>query len=288
MCNYASAACRHLPQGGKKIRPNQEVHFQSRVWGQVDLTAATAKVHQTIRALDSTGFQSQIIVEEVVFHSLSFYCSTCSKDPPMLNSLLIWKNIPRQFSFLVAKPSEATIWRLLVYLLLGPCCFLACSHFILLEWPSSGGQALPHLHIVTSKKSKSGPDPKNSKSGPDPKNPRGLDPKEKMNFPILQQASPLDQVLAKVCKSLNEVVCLTFCSLIPFYTEIPAVNIEWKILEIWIAGFLFSKVAHVTQAAGLRHMNNFCISASFPHTYTNIPGIASHCLPEVEQRNIAR
>ena len=179
----------------------------------------------------------------------------------------------------VAKPSEATIWRLLVYLLLGPCCFLACSHFILLEWPSSGGQALPHLHIVTSKK---------SKSGPDPKNPRGLDPKEKMNFPILQQASPLDQVLAKVCKSLNEVVCLTFCSLIPFYTEIPAVNIEWKILEIWIAGFLFSKVAHVTQAAGLRHMNNFCISASFPHTYTNIPGIVSQCLPEVEQRNIAR
>ena len=221
------------------------------------------------------------------FYSLSF-CSTCSKDPPVLNSLLIWKNIPRQFSFLVAKPSEATIWRLLVYLLLGPCCFLACSHFILLEWPSSGGQALPHLHIVTSKKSKSGPDPKNSKSGPDPKNPRGLDPKEKMNFPILQQASPLDQVLAKVCKSLNEVVCLTFCSLIPFYTEIPAVNIEWKILEIWIAGFLFSKVAHVTQAAGLRHMNNFCISASFPHTYTNIPGILSHCLPEVEQRNIAR
>ena len=127
MCNHASAACRHLPQGGKKIRPNQEVHFQSRVWGEVDLTAATAKVHQTIRALDPTGFQSQIIVEEVFFYSLSF-CSTCSKDPPVLNSLLIWKNIPRQFSFLVL-PSQAKP-------LFGDCLFIYFSA-LAVSWPSS-------------------------------------------------------------------------------------------------------------------------------------------------------
>ena len=85
-------------------------------------------------------------------------------------------------------------------------------------WPSTPSPSYCHLQEI--------------QEWPRSKNPRGPDPKEKMNFPILQQASPLDQVLAKVCKSLNEVVCLTFCSLIPFYTEIPAVNIEWKILEI--------------------------------------------------------
>ena len=267
MCNYASAACRHLPQGGKKIRPNQEVHFQSRVWGEVDLTAA--KVHQTIRALDPTGFQSQIIVEEVFFIPCLFVVHA-PKIPQCSIHCLSGKIFHGNFLFLL--PSQAKP-------LFGDCLFIYYSA-LAVSWPAptlscSSDPRVVAKHSLTFILSP-------------PKNPRGLDPKEKMNFPILQQASPLDQVLAKVCKSLNEVVCLTFCSLIPFYTEIPAVNIEWKILEIWIAGFLFSKVAHVTQAAGLRHMNNFCISASFPHTYTNIPGILSHCLPEVEQRNIAR
>ena len=42
---------------------------------------------------------------------------------------------------------QAAAWRLLVYLQLGPWCFLPESHFILLEWPSSGGRVLARLHI---------------------------------------------------------------------------------------------------------------------------------------------
>ena len=119
---------------------------------------------------------------------------------------------------------QAAVWRLLVYLLLGPWCFLPESHFILLEWPSSGGRVLARLHIGGVQEILS-----------------ASSPKENMNFPILhQKARPLDQVFAKVCKSLNEVACLTFSSLILFYTKIPPVNIDsrgemWK---IWF-GFLY-------------------------------------------------
>ena len=136
----------------------------------------------------------------------------------------------------VAKPSEATIWRLLVYLLLGPCCFLACSHFILLEWPSSGAcRLLAHLHIG-----------RGTVSLP-PGNPECSVSKRKHEFSNIAPEGarrPLDQVFAKVWKSSNEVACLTFSSLILFHTKIPLSTSTRgkKCGKIWIAvGFLFSK-----------------------------------------------
>ena len=124
MGNYASAACRHLPQGGKKIRPNQEVHFQSRVWGEVDPTA-TAKVHQTIRALDPTGFQSQIIVEEVFFIPCLFVVHA-PKIPQCSIHCLSGKIFHGNFLFLL--PSQAKP-------LFGDCLFIYYSA-LAVSWPA--------------------------------------------------------------------------------------------------------------------------------------------------------
>ena len=126
MCNYASAACRHLPQGGKKIRPNQEVHFQSRVWGEVDLRAATAKVHQTIRALDPTGFQSQIIVEEVFFIPPCLFVVHALKIPQCSIHCLSGKIFHGNFLFLL--PSQAKP-------LFGDCLFIYYSA-LAVSWPA--------------------------------------------------------------------------------------------------------------------------------------------------------
>ena len=101
--------------------------------------------------------------------------------------------------------------------------------------------------------------------------------KENMNLPILhQKARPLDQVFARVCKSLNEVACLTFSSLILFSTKIRPVNIEsreetWKNLNRRRISFLqgcSSSCDAWSLARCSRHMNNFCISAPPPHTQT--------------------
>ena len=51
-------------------------------------------------------------------------------------------------------------------------------------------------------------------------------------FQYCTRRRPLDQVFAKVCKSLNEVACLTFSSLILFHAKIPPVNIDSR-EEMW-------------------------------------------------------
>ena len=107
---------------------------------------------------------------------------------------------------------------------LGPWCFLPESNFILFEecltlkWCLPSTQA--HLHIgrsgnVTSKKSWV----------------LRLQ-KKTWIFQYCTRRRPLDQVFAKVCKSLNEVACLTFSSLILFHAKIPPVNIDSR-EEMW-------------------------------------------------------
>ena len=94
-------------------------------------------------------------------------------------------------------------------------------------------------------------------------------------FQYCTRRRPLDQVFAKVCKSLNEVACLTFSSLILFHAKIPPVNIDsreemWKNLNRRRISFLQGSCDAWSLADCGRHMNNFCISASLsiPHTQT--------------------
>ena len=167
--------------------------------------------------------------------------------------------IKQDFNFKEEECSKTTSWRLLVYLRPGPWCFLPESYFILLEWASSGVSSTSSPSFILL------PPPLNSQ-------------KENMNLPILhQKARPLDQVFARVCKSLNEVACLTFSSLILFPTKIRPVNIEsreetWKNLNRRRISFLQGCSSSWCDAWSLaswsRHMNNFCISASSPHTQT--------------------
>ena len=180
--------------------------------------------------------------------------------------------IKQDFNFKEEECSKTTSWRLLVYLQPGPCCFLLYPARVTLEWCFE--YFLTFLHIA-----------REILSAPSPK--------ENMNLPIFhQKARPLDQVFAEVCKSLNEVACLTFSSLILFSTKIRPVNIEsreemWKNLNRRRISFLqgcSSSCDAWSLARCSRHMNNFCISAS-PPTYTNIPGILWKCRPAFLWRN---
>ena len=126
MCNYASAACRHLPQRGEKDPAKSGSSFPVESLRGSWPHSSHRRSSPNHQSIGSNWISVSDNSWGGFFYSLSF-CSTCSKDPPVLNSLLIWKNIPQQFSFLVL-PSQAKP-------LFGDCLFIYYSA-LAVSWPA--------------------------------------------------------------------------------------------------------------------------------------------------------
>ena len=122
MCNYASAACRHLPQGGEKDPAKSGSSFPVESlrgsWPHSSHRRSSPN-HQSI------GFQSQIIVEEVFFIPCLFVVHA-PKIPQCSIHCLSGKIFHGNFLFLL--PSQAKP-------LFGDCLFIYYSA-LAVSWPA--------------------------------------------------------------------------------------------------------------------------------------------------------